>query len=165
MPLRCCAGAAITYPLPRHCNPTMSSYLSAELRHQLVEADDHRCAYCQTTQANTGQPMVLDHILPEAQGGHSGFANLCFACRRCNEFKGPTTRMYDPLTGERVLLFHPCQHRWTEHFSWDAAGTHLVGLTAIGRATITALNINNEVIVDARRRWVSVGWHPPKRDA
>jgi hypothetical protein len=37
----------------------------------------------------------------------------------------------------------------------------LMGLTAIGRATIIALNIHNEVIVDARRRWVSVGWHPP----
>jgi hypothetical protein len=23
------------------------------------------------------------------------------------------------------------------------------------------LNLNNEVIVAARRRWVSVGWHPP----
>jgi hypothetical protein len=34
-------------------------------------------------------------------------------------------------------------------------------LTAIGRATIIALNTNNEVIVDARRRWVGVGWHPP----
>jgi len=37
----------------------MSTYLPAELRQQLVEADDHRCAYGQTTAANTGQPMVL----------------------------------------------------------------------------------------------------------
>jgi len=37
----------------------------------------------------------------------------------------------------------------------------VVGLTAIGRATIVALKMNNEVIVDARRRWVSAGWHPP----
>jgi hypothetical protein len=47
----------------------MSTYLSAELRQQLVEADDHRCAYCQTTEANTGQPMVVDHIIPEVQDG------------------------------------------------------------------------------------------------
>jgi 5-methylcytosine-specific restriction endonuclease McrA len=47
----------------------MSIYLSADLHHQLIEADDHRCAYCQTTQANTGQPMAVDHIIPEAQGG------------------------------------------------------------------------------------------------
>jgi 5-methylcytosine-specific restriction endonuclease McrA len=51
----------------------MSIYLSAELRHQLVEADDHRCAYCQTTEANTGQPMVVDHIIPETQGGQTAY--------------------------------------------------------------------------------------------
>ena len=32
----------------------------------------------------------------------------------------------------------------------------------LGRATIVALNMNNAVIVYARRRWVSVGWHPPE---
>lgn len=69
--------------------------------------------------------------------------------------------MRDPLTGDGVSLFHPRQHQWSDHFIWDAAGIRLLGLTAIGRATIIALNINNEVIIDARRRWVSVGWHPP----
>ena len=139
----------------------MSTYLSDALRHQLVEADDHRCAYCQTTEANTGQPMVVDHIIPEAQGGQTDFTNLCFSCRCCNEFKGPTTRLQDPLTGETVPLFHPRQHQWTDHFAWEAVGSRLIALTAIARATIIALNINNEVIVAARRRWVSVGWHPP----
>lgn len=28
----------------------MSVYLANELRGQLLDADDHRCAYCQTTQ-------------------------------------------------------------------------------------------------------------------
>ncbi len=37
----------------------------------------------------------------------------------------------------------------------------LVALTAVGRVTIIGLNINNAVIMKARRRWVSVGWHPP----
>jgi hypothetical protein len=105
--------------------------------------------------------MVVDHIIPAAQGGQTTFHNLCFACRRCNEFKGPATKIPDPLTDELVPLFHPRQHVWTDHFAWDAAGVRLLGLTAIGRATIIALNTNNEVIVDARRRWVGVGWHPP----
>lgn len=139
----------------------MSTYLSAELRHRLVEADDHRCAYCQTTQANTGQPMVVDHIIPEAQGGQTEFGNLCFACRRCNEFKGSTIRTRHPHTDEMVSIFHPRQHTWTDHFTWDAPGVRLIGLTAIGQATVMVLNLNNGVIVAARRRWVSVGWHPP----
>ena len=33
----------------------------------------------------------------------------------------------------------------------------------VGRVKVLALNMNNEVILDARRNWVSVGWHPPDR--
>lgn len=52
----------------------MSIYLPAAVRRQLEEADDHRCAYCQTSQANSGQRMVPDHIVPESQGGAKVFA-------------------------------------------------------------------------------------------
>lgn len=106
--------------------------------------------------------MTVDHIVPQVQGGLTTFDNLCFACRRCNEYKGSATTAHDPLMGESVPLFHPRTQTWSEHFTWDASGTHLVGLTAIGRATVVALNMNNAVIIDARRRWVSVGWHPPE---
>jgi hypothetical protein len=137
------------------------SYLPSGLRDRLVEADDRRCAYCQTTEANTGQPMTIDHIAPQARGDETVFENLCFACRRCNEFKGSSTSAQDPLTGEQVSLFHPRRQVWADHFQWDDAGARIVGLTAIGRATVVALNMNNSVIVDARRRWIGVGWHPP----
>jgi hypothetical protein len=141
----------------------MSIYLAAELRQQLQEADDQRCAYCQTTQANSGYPMVVDHVVPGSKGGNTEFDNLCFACHRCNEFKGATTALEDPLSGETTPLFHPRRQTWPEHFTWDAAGIRIVGVTAVGRVTVIALNMNNEVILDARRNWVSVGWHPPDR--
>ena len=137
------------------------SYLPTDLRDRLLEADNRHCAYCRTTEANTGQPMTVDHILPQAQGGGTTFENLCFACRRCNEFKGSAVSAHDPLTGETVPLFHPRQQTWAEHFLWDESGVLLLGLTAIGRATVVALNMNNPIVIDARRRWVSVGWHPP----
>jgi hypothetical protein len=137
--------------------------VSANVRAELLAADDQQCAYCQTTEANTGQPMTVDHIVPEARGGSTTFDNLCFACRRCNEFKGDVTTARDPLTNQIVPLFHPRTQTWSDHFAWDEAGTHVIGLTATGRATVVALNMNNAVIVDARRRWVSVGWHPPER--
>lgn len=138
------------------------SRLSAKLRGRLIEADNHHCAYCYTTEANTGQPMTIDHIIPQAQGGETVFENLCFACRRCNEYKGSATTAQDPLTGETIRLFQPRQQQWPDHFQWDESGAMLIGLTATGRATIVALNINNPLIVDVRRRWVSVGWHPPR---
>jgi hypothetical protein len=139
----------------------MSNYLQANLRQQLLDADDHRCAYCQTTQASSGQPMVVDHIIPKSQGGETSFDNLCFSCRRCNEFKGSVTEFLDPLTEEVLPLYHPRFQTWAEHFAWDASGVYLIGLTAIGRITILVLRMNNEIIINARRRWVSAGWHPP----
>ena len=139
----------------------MSTYLPVELRQQLQEADDHRCAYCQTTQTNSGYPMVVDHILPRSKGGQTEFLNLCFACHRCNEFKRSTTQLEDPLSGEITALFHPRRQTWADHFMWDATGIRIVGITAVSRVTLIALNMNNEVILDARRNWVRVGWHPP----
>jgi hypothetical protein len=138
-------------------------HLSTDLRKRLIAADDGRCAYCHTAAANTGQPMTLDHVIPESRGGLTNFDNLCFACRSCNEFKGGGVAATDPLTGDRTSLFHPRKQVWNEHFMWNPSGLLVLGLTAIGRATVVALNMNNPVIVDARRRWVSAGWHPPAR--
>ena len=143
----------------------MSVYLSAALRRQLVAADDHRCAYCRTSQAHTGYPMVVDHILPRSKGGTDEFDNLCFACHRCNLFKHATTELEDPLTGMMTPLFHPRRQNWSDHFAWDNDSINLVGLTASVRVTIIALNINNDAILDARRNWVRVGWHPPENPA
>jgi|GEM_PF-5865289 len=85
------------------------SYLSAELQQCLREADDRRCAYCQTAETNTGHPMTVDHITPRSHGGLTIFDNLCFACRSCNQFKGQTMTATDPLTGKIVPLYHPRQ--------------------------------------------------------
>jgi hypothetical protein len=128
----------------------------------LEEADDHRCAYCQTLQANSGQRMVPDHIAPKSIGGETVFANLCFSCRLCNEFKGSFTTGIDPLTSQTMPLFHPRQQIWSDHFAWDESGIRIIGLTAVGRATLVRLQMNNEVIIPARRKWVSAGWHSPR---
>lgn len=138
----------------------MAIYLSAALRQRLIEADDHCCAYCRTPEANCGTPMVVDHWLARSKGGATEFTNLCFACYRCNLFKGAQQEAIDPLSGDEVRLFHPRRDLWADHFAWDEAGLRIVGLPPVGRATVTALNINNAVIVDARRNWVRLGWRP-----
>ncbi len=106
--------------------------------------------------------MTVDHIIPKSQGGSTEFANLCFCCRACNEFKGQKITAEDSSSGEVVSLYHPRQHLWQEHFTWNEPGTSLVGLTTVGRVTIIGLKMNNQAIVSARRRWVSAGWHPLK---
>ena len=52
-------------------------------------------------------PLTLDHIIPVAKGGNTTFANLCLACRPCNQFKGILTAAENPLTGELASLFNP----------------------------------------------------------
>lgn len=139
----------------------MSVYLSEELRTRIIETDRNRCAYCQTSEDNSGIPLTIDHIQPQSKGGKTEFENLCQACWTCNEFKAALTEAVDPLTGDTVALFNPRSQKWKEQFEWSADGAHLQGLTAIGRATVVALQINRPVIVAARSRWVSGGWHPP----
>jgi hypothetical protein len=139
----------------------VSTYLPDSLRFQIETADRQRCCYCLTSEANSGIPMTYDHIQPRSKGGDTSFENICLACRSCNEFKGNLTQAIDPLTAELVPLFHPRQQQWSEHFVWSADGTRIEGLTLIGRATVVALRMNHPVIIGARRRWVSSGWHPP----
>lgn len=68
----------------------------------------------------------------------------------------------DPLTGRRVKLFNPRRQQWTRHFTWSADGARIIGLTACGRATVDALQLNNVFSVTVRREWVKAGWHPPE---
>lgn len=107
--------------------------------------------------------MTIDHIMPKSKGGALlDEGNLCLACERCNVYKSNQTHARDPQTGRRVPLFHPRRQRWARHFRWSEDGAHIVGLTACGRATVDALQMNHPEIVRARRNWVAVGWHPPK---
>ena len=135
--------------------------LSRALRRQLEADAGDRCGYCQTSVAVTGVPLVVDHLVPQAQGGPTQRANLWLACHRCNQYKGAKRDAVDPVTRTPVALFNPRQQRWLDHFTWSDDGTRVIGITPVGRATVVALRLNNAVIVAARRRWVAVGWHPP----
>ena len=137
------------------------AYIPVDLRRQVAEDGRYRCGYCLTTQRIVGRPIVIDHLVPEAQGGLTVRENMWLACRRCSEFKGNRTHALDPLTQETVAFFNPRQQSWSVHFIWDHEGIEIIGLTAIGRATVTALRLNNPEIVAARSLWVQAGWHPP----
>lgn len=119
-------------------------------RQQIFPAADPRCEYCRTSRRIMGMPLVIDHVLPLSLGGSDKPANLAAACYRCNEFKRAKTHSLDPATGELALLFHPRQQVWTEHFQRVNEGTHIAGLTPTGRATVIALRLNNEYVVESR---------------
>ncbi len=139
------------------------AYIAAALRQAVIERAQGRCEYCLTWQAVVVE-MEIDHVLPESAGGLTEASNLCLACVSCNGFKLAFQSAVDPETGESAPLFNPRSDRWEEHFEWSDEGTHLVGVTAAGRATVERLRMNRPRMVEARRLWVQAGWHPPSRE-
>ncbi|MEH2095357.1 MULTISPECIES: hypothetical protein [unclassified Nostoc] len=55
-------------------------------------------------------------------------------------------------------------HIWSEHFIWSADGLLIVGLTPIGRATVTVLTLNRERIINIRAADKEIGRHPSMDD-
>lgn len=139
-----------------------SAYVPVELRQRVAEEGRHRCGYCLSQEAITGQIMEIDHLFPRSLGGLTIEENLWLACSSCNDHKKNRVRVEDPRTGQLVKLFNPRYEIWSEHFEWVDGGSRIRGKTATGRATVEALHVNRLSVVRARRAWVEVGWHPPK---
>ena len=128
------------------------SYIPGALRQRVGAEACHRCGYCLTAVSIVGMPMEIDHIVPEARGGTTVEENLWLACTMCNLYKGDQTTAKDPLGGEVVALFHPRAQEWSEHFAWVDEGAQILGLTAVGRATVAALRLNRRLLVTSRRK-------------
>jgi len=126
------------------------------------QAAGDRCGYCHSPQYLVMGKLEIEHIVPRARGGSDDESNLWLSCSLCNRYKGMQVEAADPETKEVVRLFNPRADDWQEHFRWSADGVKVMALTQQGRATIAALNVNNEVAVEVRRNWVLAGWHPPK---
>ena len=135
--------------------------ISGNLRQQVISEAEARCEYCQTSSRVTGIPLVMEHIMPKSLGGTDKRSNLAAACYRCNEFKGAKTHARDPESGQFVALFNPRCQAWADNFAWSNGGTHIVGKTVAGRATVIALRLNNDQLAEARAIWIEFRWHPP----
>lgn len=137
------------------------TYIAKALRELVSREARQRCGYCLSQEVIVGTPMELDHIIPESLGGLTEESNLWLACSLCNDHKGDRIGALDPETSEFVRLFDPRRQEWYEHFVWNATAEQILGLTATGRATVIALNLNRPALVRARRLWLAAGWHPP----
>jgi hypothetical protein len=113
------------------------------LRARIEGRADGRCEYCQAPQRACSYRFHLEHIVPIAQGGSDEESNRALACASCNLAKADRGSGRDPLTGEEVPLFHPRTQVWRDHFAWAEDQRTLIGLTATGRATIVALDMNS----------------------
>jgi hypothetical protein len=101
----------------------------------------------------------IDHIIAEKHHGSTTLENLSLACFPCNNHKGPNIAGFDLVSDQVTRLFHPRIDVWSEHFRWQ--GAILMGLTAIGRATVDVLAINLRHRILARQALIDEGVFPP----
>ncbi len=115
-----------------------------------------RCEYCRIPQdATPFIPLHVEHICARQHAGDDGPNNLALACDRCNAYKGPNLVSIDPETEDVVRLFNPRQDDWSEHFCRKLG--KIVGLTAIGRASVRLMNMNAPRRVQLRQAWLDSG--------
>lgn len=131
----------------------------ANLRRQVIQRAANHCEYCGLTQAGQEAAFHVDHIIPVAAHGATTLTNLALACVSCSLRKGSRLKAVDPNSNVAVDLFHPRRNAWRLHFRWDDNG-RIIGLTASGRATVAALNMNRSLAIAIRREEIMRGRQP-----
>lgn len=140
----------------------MSPSISEEIRARVRQEASDRCGYCLSSQKYVLGLLEIEHLTPKAKGGTDDENNLWLACRLCNCYKGTQTHARDPVTDRRVKLFNPRTQQWSRHFQWSEDAIEIIGRTVSGRATVVALQLNNQIAITVRKQWVMAGWHPPQ---
>jgi 5-methylcytosine-specific restriction endonuclease McrA len=135
--------------------------LTAAQRAEVVERAHGCCEYCLSQERFSPDSFSVEHIVPLSKAGTHESLNLAFSCQGCNNHKYTSTEALDPVTQTVVPLFHPRQHNWLDHFGWSTDCSQVLGLTAIGRATIEKLQFNRPGLINLRRVLFEAGEHPP----
>jgi hypothetical protein len=111
-------------------------------------------------QSLQGARFHLEHVVPLSRGGATDLENLAWACPGCNLRKSDRVDVIDPGTQVAVPIFHPRSYSWHAHFAWD--DYQIVGLTAIGRATVATLDFNHPRRLRIRQAEQMFGLFPPE---
>ncbi|MDB5308980.1 MAG: endonuclease [Gemmataceae bacterium] len=109
----------------------------------------NRCEYCHSHQDD--EPFFrfqVEHIIAKQHGGGDEDTNLALACPHCNLHKGPNLAGLDPFGDALTPLFNPREQRWEEDFAHR--GPLIMGQTAVGRATVRVLNMNDRIRLELR---------------
>ena len=106
----------------------------------------------------------VDHVMPLSLGGNDSLENLTLACFHCNRRKTNRLTALDPASEIEVAIFNPRQDSWREHFIWSVDGLLIIGVTAIGRATVATLLLNRERVIPIWTADLEIGRHPPFDD-
>lgn len=135
------------------------TYVPDTLRQEVIERAKYQCEYCLMHERDSIYSHEVDHIIPEKHRGETVSSNLCYACLDCNRNKGSDFGSFDPETDEVVLLYHPRQDTWSDHFQLD--GARIIAKTAKGRVTEFVLKLNAAKRLSNRELLVKAKRYPP----
>lgn len=137
----------------------MSFYVPRRLVREVRDRALDLCEFCLLPQDSQEATFHVDHIEPRSRGGATTSDNLALACVSCSLHKAARHRASDPRTGKLVRLFNPRFDSWSDHFAFTKLW-RINGRTAIGRATISALEMNRPAILAIRRELVLLRRYP-----
>ncbi len=137
-----------------------SQSLTARQKQTITKRANGRCEYCWSPALFTIQSFAIEHILPRSKGGKTVMSNLAFACQGCNNHKYNKTHWPDLISEKIVPLYHPRRQQGQQHFLWSEDFSLIIGIAATGRATVEALQMNREGLVNFRRLLHEMGEHP-----
>lgn len=142
--------------------------VSPATRHLVRQRANGLCEYCHADERWQFIRFTIDHIHPRSVGGADTPDNLALACRNCNERRSNRTDGPDPDTGANIPFFNPRMDLWPEHFAWSSDKIRIVALSAMGRATLALLDMNDDrhegMVLRIRQRDCEDGYHPPAGD-
>lgn len=136
------------------------TYIRKIIREKIKKVAGGACEYCKAIRAYSSSPFAIEHIVPIAKNGSNKFENLAYSCNNCNLSKSIAIAALDPVTKQKVFLFHPRNHIWENHFKWTADFLKMEGLTPTGRATIIQLKTNRLENINLRTVLLGIA-HPP----
>lgn len=131
------------------------TYVPSELRRAVRLRSGDRCEYCLIPESVSFATLEVDHVIAEKHGGQTTLENLALACPLCNQRKGTDLTSIDPDSSEVVMLFNPRTSRWADHFELKEGW--LRARTAVARATIRLLNLNDSSLVQVRKMLADAG--------
>lgn len=137
-------------------------YIRKQEKATIAQRASFRCEYCLIPDTYSMQAFVNEHINPVSKGGVTELINLAYACGGCNGHKHEQTEVEDIEIGESVPLFNPRKQKWKDHFEWSEDKVQIIGLTAVGRVTVSTLKMNRVGLVNLRKLLLTINEHPPK---
>ena len=134
-------------------------HIPDRLRRMVIERAGGHCEFCLVHQDDVPFSHHVDHLVALKHGGRTESNNLGLACLKCNRYKGSDLTGIDPGSGIITPLFNPRTQTWAEHFMHG--GARIIGKTAIGRATVALLRLNDTAHLIERRVLIDARRYPP----